>query len=693
MWIVRLPAACAFRPLLAFEEGVVTHDRDDRIDRGRRLSHLPGRSNSPVRGDYCFSVKTDSGYSRGAMADFLTTLKAAPLLADGAMGSLLFERTGRLSEANHVYETFNTDRPELILDVHLSYLAAGARCLKTNTFGANRTALKQYGLEGRVAELNRAAVQVARQAVANFQALRGTPGPLFVLASIGPAGADVEDTYREQIESLVAAKPDAFLLETFSSQEQLEALVAFIRSRPGAPPIIAEMTIHASSATPLAEFNPANFVNRMHDHGVAVTGVNCCAPWDATAFVEAVKNLPVVQSGAMLLSAMPNGGGFQRIGNRFMSYVNPEYVGKLARSFADHGVRLIGGCCEMHPPHIQEMHNYLHARQAGERGVNVPTLTATLPPVGDAEKRQNGPFSRKLMEGEFVVSVEVVPPRGTDAKVVEHKLDFIRRLAESGLADAVDVTDGSRGIPLMPPGDFIHLIRKHVDSERLELIPHFTARDLNLMGVQSRLIGYHATGIHNVLFITGDPPKMSPTYPRSTAVFDLDSVAMIRLAHSCLNAGVDFGGSPLAKQPEPRTHFTIGAGFEPEALNQPREMEKLEQKIANGADYLMTQPAFRHEPLAALEKYRDKCAFLIGVMILSNLDHARRMTQIPGVVVPDTILSRLAKYDSTEDQAQAGQEIAAEQIRWIRREGWAGLYLMSPGAIAGVSNVLRAGLR
>jgi homocysteine S-methyltransferase len=373
-----------------------------------------------------------------------------------------------------------------------------------------------------------------------------------------------------------------------------------------------------------------------------------------------------------------------------MTSVNPEYVGKLARSLLDRGVRLIGGCCEMHPPHIREMHNYLRSRQTG--AVAVANIAAR-PPAGDAEKRGNGPFSRKLVDGEFAVSVELLPPRGTDPKIVQGKMDFVRQLAASGLADAVDITDGSRGIPLMPPGDFINVIRAQL-GDALELIPHFCARDLNLMAIQSRLIGYHFNRIHNVLFITGDPPKMSPTYPRSTAVFDLDSPAMIRLTHFGLNAGVDFGGAPLGKQADPRTHFTIGTGFEPEAVNRDREMEKLRQKLDNGADYVMTQPAFRFEPLAALEKFRGgNCAFLVGVMVLANLDQARRVAEVPGVVLPDAILQKLAAFEKPDDQAKAAREIAIEQVRWVKREGWDGLYLMSPGGAAGTIEVLRAGLQ
>jgi len=611
------------------------------------------------------------------MADFLSTLKAQPLLTDGAMGSYLFELTGRLSEINHVYEAFNVDQPDLIRRVHSDYLTAGAQCLKTNTFGANRYQLRQVHLDQRIVELNRAGVMLARET---------SPAGVFILASVGPTvqplatPAEVANCYREQIESLIDAGADAFLLETFTSQPQLELLIDLIKSFPKAPPIIAEMTF-------TTELAALPFVRRMAEKGAAVAGVNCCAPWDASAFVDAAQGAPIP------LVVMPNAGGFQRIGNRFMTSVNPEFVGKMARSFLDRGVRLIGGCCEMHPPHIREMHNYLRSRQAGST-ITVETHPAK-PTIGDAEKVKNGRFSEKLKTGKFVVSVEMLPPRGTDAKLAAGKIEFVRQLAESGLADAIDFTDGSRGIPLMPPGDFIHLIRKQLNwsSDLLVLIPHFTGRELNLMGIQSRLIGYHANRIHNVLFITGDPPKMSPTYPRSTAVFDLDSVAMVRLTHSCLNAGVDFGGAPLGKQADPRTHFTIGTGFEPEAVDVHRELDRLRQKLDNGADYVMTQPAFHHEPLTALDKFRDRCPILVGVMVLSNLEQAQRLAQIPGVVLPNPVLQRLAAFSQPADQAKAGQEIAVDQIRWVVHEGWRGLYLMSPAGTGNILAILQQALR
>ena len=635
------------------------------------------------------------------MSAFLEELQKAPLLTDGATGSYLFERTGRLSETNHVYEALNLDQPELIREVHFAYLQSGARCLTTNTFGANRTHLGPRGEGERVEAINRAGVQLARQAIDTFRAQTQIDTPFFALGSIGPtlegqeSLQEVKEVYREQLSALVAAGVDALLLETFTSLLHLVSLIELVRESDPTLPIIVQMSPQTETATGW-EQEPVVFVKTMADMGVDIAGFNCCAPWEATAVLDTVIDLPAVAEGRLRLSAMPNAGGFQRIGHRYMARVNPEYMGKLARSYAERGVQLLGGCCDVHPPHVKEMHNYLSSRRADAVSFQGVFQISDRAPVDAGRKKENGPFSRKIQEGEFAVSVEILPSRGTAPRTLQDKVDFVAELARCGLTDAVDVTDGSRGIPLMPPGDFIAVLRERLGwtpetGDALELIPHFTSRDLNVMGVQSRLIGYHARHIHNVLFITGDPPKMSPTYPRSTAVFDLDSVAMIRCAHSCLNAGVDFGGQPLGKHRDPRTHFTIGSGFEPEAVDIEREVDKLRHKIDAGADYIMTQPAFRLQPLDIIEPFRAQTCILIGVMILTSLDHARRMGQVPGVVIPDEIYQRLSACEDPGDQGRVGREIAAEQIRWIREQQWAGLYMMSPNHRP-VIDVLREGL-
>jgi len=633
------------------------------------------------------------------MSEFLKTLRAGPLLADGAIGSYLFERTGRLSEANHVYEALNVSSADAIREVHFAYLQAGARCLTTNTFGANRTQLDAMGEGGRAVALNRAGVCRARESIDAFREQTGSDQPYFVLGSIGPtrddelSGSTVRGVYREQVEALVDAGVDALQAETFGSLAHIEILLELIREIPDAPPVVVQMAVRELSGGRW-NLDPGAIVETVVAGGAQVVGANCCAPWEASAFVKAVADLDAVARGRVLLSAMPNAGGFHRIGHRYMTDVNPEFMGKLARTLGELGVRLIGGCCEVHPAHIGEMNNYLQGRQAGRRTIEVVAREA-LPPAGEKEKRGNGPFSKKILAGEFAVSVEMLPSRGTAPKVLAQKIEFVSELAESGLADALDVTDGSRGIPLVPPGDFINVVRDTLgwtkeSGDRLELIPHFTTRDLNVMGLQSRLMGYHWQRIHNVILITGDPPKMSPTYPRSTAVFDVDSVGMVNFTHGCLNSGVDFGGQRLGRHKDPRTHFTIGTGFEPEALDMAREREKLENKIGGGADYVMTQPVFRPEPLAILEPYRESVPIVVGVMILTSLEHARRVGQVPGVTIPRSVLERLETFDSPADQASVGRDIAIEQIRWIKENDWSGLYLMSPSSHRPILDVLRA---
>lgn len=638
------------------------------------------------------------------MSTLLESLKRGPLLCDGGMGSYLFERTGRLSEMNHVYEALSVTNPDLIRQVHMTYLQTGARCLTTNTFGANADALGALGEGDRVDEINRAAVNVAREAIAKFRDQTGDEGPYFILASIGPpltdkrSGEHTAEIYRDQIAALIEEGADALLLETFSSLSQAKAVVEVIKRFGSPPPVILQMVVSDSADGDTVDWKPSDLVKIAEDLDVPIIGVNCCAPWEASDFLDEAAQLEPVKSGQVLLSMMPNAGGLRRIGQRLMNHVNPEYMGKLARTFSEKGVSLLGGCCEVHPGHIAEMRNYLQGLQAGAGEVAIAdAVEPVLETTGDETKKENGRLSRKIKENRFAVSVEILPPRGTGSRIFQSKIDFIKELADSGLADAVDVTDGSRGVPLMPPGDFISIVRNQLGwdggaHDPLELIPHFTTRDLNTMGLQSRLIGYHFSRIYNVLYITGDPPKMSPTYPRSTAVFDMDSVDMIRYTHRFLNAGLDFGGQPLARSRDPRTRFTVGTGFEPEALDMDRELDKLRKKIDNGADYIFTQPAFRFEPLDVLERFRETVPIVVGVMVLRNLEHARRVGQVPGVVIPDSIFNRLAAYEQVEDQAKVGQEIAIEQIQWVREGAWNGLYLMSPAGHAPVLDVLRGAL-
>ncbi len=645
---------------------------------------------------------------------FLDALKSGPsgtVLADGGIGSLIFQLTGRLASAEYAYEALNLSNSELITGIHASSLAAGATVVTTNTFAANTVELAAAGVGGRVEQINRAAVEIARGAIAGHKTeYPAAESDYFVVGSIGPGGRTIE-AYTEQIDALIGAGVDAILLETFTDIELAMQLTESISNRPEAPPVIVHGALDPGvGETQKWPIEPAEFVNLAAKAGASVAGINCVAPWAAAAFVSEAKAASAVTMGEILLSAMPNAGGFERIGHRFLARSNPEYMGTLARQLGDSGASLVGGCCEVHPEHIREMSAYLKSRSSSHgptaRDVPGPPWAAGTPsasgagakPTSDVRdksdpRRANGEFSRKLFAGEFAISVEVVAPAGTEPKALDLRAKMVKQLVEEGLADAVDITDGSRGMPLVPPGDLIELIRHALnwhDNDELEFIAHFTGRDLNTLAVQSRLMGYHWRGIKNVLFITGDPPKMSPAYPRSTAVFDMNSVQMIRAAAGQLNQGRDFGGNPIGGKFASGAGFTVGTGFEPEAINLSRELDRLKAKIDAGADYVMTQPVFDNGSLSAIEPLRDSIPVLPGVMVLRSADHARRIAQVPGVNLPGGILEELDRFSSPADQAKVGLDLAISRARAYRSDGWPGLYLMSPASMRGAVAVLKA---
>ena len=300
-------------------------------------------------------------------------------------------------------------------------------------------------------------------------------------------------------------------------------------------PVIVQMALHQHDGT--WEQAPQTYIQTTAALGADVVGINCCALAEARAFLDAAQECASVRDGQVQLAVMPNGGEFRRVGHRYLTGVNPECMGRFAREMAHKGAHLIGGCCEVHPPHIREMHNYLHGLAAGRERVALEPQPDRQPT--DAAAKRRGP-SRASSRGPIRVSVELLPPRGTGG--LKARLAFVAELVASGLADALDITDGSRGIPLMPPGDFIHLIRRRLHCDRLELIPHCTSATSNRGG---RTLHQHGPA----------------TTHRAIMRHDRD----------------------------PRTHFTIGTGCEQKPLIA---SASLARKIDAGADYVMTQPTF-----------------------------------------------------------------------------------------------------
>jgi homocysteine S-methyltransferase len=382
----------------------------------------------------------------------------------------------------------------------------------------------------------------------------------------------------------------------------------------------------------------------------SVIGLNCTVgPKPMLDFVEQMGKLTDKP-----LCLMPNAGRPQFTDGRMIYMSTPEYFLVYTKRFIDRGVRVLGGCCGTTPEHIGKMANALAMKQTRiQHSINIgvkPVSEEPLPdPVPAAEKSL---LSEKMMSGHQVVLVEMVPPRSTD---ITKPLEGARLLKEHRV-DAINIPDGPRATARMTGLALAVLLQNQVG---IETVLHYTCRDRNLLGMQSDLLGATAMGIRNILAITGDPPMIGD-YPQATAVFDIDSIGLVHLINN-LNHGIDVGEKRIG---DPTSFFT-GVGVDPNSVNPENELHRLHLKKEAGAEYIITQPVF---DVDSLEKFLEKAelgslSLIAGIWPLVSLRNAEFMkNEVPGVYVPDEVISLIAKYETKDDQLKAGIEIAQGMI-------------------------------
>ena len=580
-------------------------------------------------------------------SDLLARIKQAPALCDGAMGTLLY---GKGIFINRSYDELNLSQPDLIRGIHHEYMQAGAEIIETNTFGANSFRLARHSLADKVRDINQHGVRLAREAAKSFD--------VWVAGSVGPLGTRIEplgktsfqearDAFREQIQALVESGVDLLILETFGYLEEIHQAMLAARDVDPKVPLVAQVTIDEDGNC-LDGSDPKIFVPKLEEWGADVIGCNCSvgpvAMLDAIERVRALTSLP--------LSAQPNAGIPRSVEGRNIYLCSPEYMASYARKFVAAGVRVVGGCCGTTPDHIRVMKAALRVGEARSKTATVQVATAEAPkaiPAMPLEKRSS--LGRKLAHGEFVTMVEIVPPKGIDvAKEIEGA-----RFVKSVGVDAVNIPDSPRASARMSNQALSLLIQREVG---IEAILHYTCRDRNVLGIQSDLLGAAAVGIKNLICITGDPPKMG-NYPDATAVFDVDAIGLVNIAHN-LNRGLDLGGNPIGVG----TSFVIGVGANPGLTDMDEEIRRFEYKVGAGAEYVVTQPVFDLRLLENFLKRIEHCRIPVvaGIWPLVSVRNAEFMKNELRVSVPDSILERMARAKTPEAARAEGVAIAREML-------------------------------
>ncbi|HEV2387596.1 MAG TPA: bifunctional homocysteine S-methyltransferase/methylenetetrahydrofolate reductase [Candidatus Acidoferrales bacterium] len=608
--------------------------------------------------------------------DFLRRLGERVLVADGAMGSMLYEIAG----PQRSFEELNATQPDAVFRVHKAYLDAGARLLETNSFGANRYKLAPAGLADRVVEFNHRAVKIAREA------REAASDDVLIAGSIGPLGAarrvrtldagEVAEVFREQAAALEERGVDLFVLETFADLEDLVTAIEAIRSFSRLP-IVAQLT-YSEEGSSFDGTRPADAAARLATHNVQAIGANCT--------IGPQRILPIARELAgpgLPVSIMPNAGFPKRVGDRVVyPKSSPEYFAEFAREAAAAGVRILGGCCGTTPEHIAAMAGAIQEAEAGRQGgvrgrASVATIEETAaeaaesaaPALRPAEpgREPESKFWRKLRQGRFVVSVEIDPPKGTSLERVFEQVD---RVIASKQVDVIDINSGT----LARVGMDALLVAGALEARGVETVPHLTTRDINIIGLQAVLLGaWTVAGVRNVLAITGDPPSLGD-HPETSGVYEIDSIGLVKVL-SRLNQGTDWAGKALGG----RTNFTIGVAVNPVADDLDEEIRRFEAKIDAGAHFAMTQPVFDPSQWDEFVKHlggKSPVPVLAGVWPLTSLRQAVRLNnEVPGIVIPQHVIGELEAAGN--GARERGFAIARRMLDWARTE-LAGAYLIPP---------------
>ncbi len=601
-------------------------------------------------------------------APFLDALARGGLVFDGAMGTALYERGVLYTQS---FDHVSVVRPELVRQVHESYLRAGADLLSTNSFGANRFRLAAHGLESEHERINRASVALAREVAGDAAYVGGSVGPTG-LTWKALSKADIERVraaFREQCEVLQSAGVDVLLLETFRQPEEIHLALEAAREVAANVPVVASVSFDPFG-TMADGTGPEAMADKLANWGAHAIGVNC-ADGPAGVYEMVARMLSVGRP----IVAQPNAGLPHRVDGRFAYMATPEYFQVYGRRLYKAGVKAVGGCCGTTAEHIRKIKSaarMLGASSPVESGGGMRDEDAPQPRLEVApgvvvlSREQKGALGQKLGK-QFVVSVEVNPPPGLS---LDKSIDGALMLRDAGV-DVINVADGPRASARM--GNLALCVRVQ-EKLGMPALMHVTTRDRNLLGLLAHLLAAHELGVHDLVVITGDPPKMGD-FPDATPVYDLDSVGLLRLIAG-LNRGLDPGGKPLGQA----TRFLCATGAEPAAQDYARELTRLRAKHDAGAEFVMTQPVYDAD---ILERFLAEAAplglpVLVGLLPLASHKNAEFLhNEVPGMRVPETIRERMRKAGSGARARAEGVAIAREMLERVK-DRVAGAYVMPP---------------
>ena len=587
------------------------------------------------------------------MSQFLNKLQNNVLVADGAIGTIFYSEG-----LDTCPEAYNLTHPEKVEDIHRSYIDAGADVIQTNTYGANFEKLKAFGLEHKVKEIHKAAVQIAKKAANEDTFILGTVGGFRGVKQDDLSLSSIQYHTEHQIDTLVDEGVDALLFETYYDLEELKGIVISTKRKHHIP-IIAQLT--ASNTNYLVDGTPINdALKQLVECGADIVGLNCHhGPHHMQRSFSHIE-LP----DKAFLSCYPNASLLDIENSEFKYSDNAQYFGDVAQELINEGVRLIGGCCGTTPEHIR----YIKTSVENLRPVthkNVIPINKKVNRKKDINFKQS--LTSKVKQGPTVI-VELDTPKHLDT---DQFFNNIGKLDDADI-DAVTLADNSLATVRVSNIAAASIIKQRFNIEPLV---HITCRDRNLIGLQSHLLGLSLIGVNEILAITGDPSKVGHL-PGATNVYDVNSKGLTEIALR-FNQGINTDGDALKKH----TNFNIAGAFDPNVRKLDGAVKRLEKKVASGMSYFITQPVYSKEKIKQVYEATKhlNTPFFIGIMPIASYNNALFLhNEVPGIKMSEEVLNQFkAVKDDKEKTKELSLRLSKELIDTVH-EYFNGLYIITP---------------
>ncbi|WP_337225829.1 bifunctional homocysteine S-methyltransferase/methylenetetrahydrofolate reductase [Staphylococcus warneri] len=587
------------------------------------------------------------------MSQFLNKLQNNVLVADGAIGTIFYSEG-----LDTCPEAYNLTHPEKVEHIHRSYIEAGADVIQTNTYGANFEKLKAFGLEHKVKEIHKAAVQIAKKAANEDTFILGTVGGFRGVKQDDLSLSTIQYHTEHQIDTLVDEGVDALLFETYYDLEELKGIVISTKRKHHIP-IIAQLT--ASNTNYLVDGTPINdALKQLVECGSDIVGLNCHhGPHHMQRSFSHIE-LP----DKAFLSCYPNASLLDIENSEFKYSDNAQYFGDVAQELINEGVRLIGGCCGTTPEHIR----YIKTSVKNLRPVthkNVIPINKKVNRKKDLNFKQS--LTSKVKQGPTVI-VELDTPKHLDT---DQFFNNIGKLDDADI-DAVTLADNSLATVRVSNIAAASIIKQRFNIEPLV---HITCRDRNLIGLQSHLLGLSLIGVNEILAITGDPSKVGHL-PGATNVYDVNSKGLTEIALR-FNQGINTDGDALKKH----TNFNIAGAFDPNVRKLDGAVKRLEKKVASGMSYFITQPVYSKEKIKQVYEATKhlNTSFFIGIMPIASYNNALFLhNEVPGIKMSEDVLNQFkAVKDDKEKTKELSLRLSKELIDTVH-EYFNGLYIITP---------------